>query len=474
MESPGNRFREDMSIKGIGTDKGTRLGAAPAAETRVLQMRIEATRANAGRSAGRPRLPRRVYQTLALLLLAGLFVAASLAAPPSSPSLGLDSAQAASNRGELRDKLDENQRKLGEIRKNIDQAEATKKAALQDISSLDQKIDGLEGELATVTRQRDAAEAKLSETRAELDRLETAIRERQKTLDKARQDLSIQQERVGERAAAIYKGGRVAYVEMLLNTERLLDLINRMDLLNRVIEQDQDVLNEIERLRTKVAREKDSLEQDQAQVAKVEAEQAKTTTRLEELVGLRVATLQELDGARDAKQAIVAKAETDKAAWEKQENSLLAESNSIEAELRSIASTPAAGSVSGTGQMIWPVSGRISSSFGYRVHPIFKTRKMHTGVDLAVGAGTPIKAADAGTVVFAGWRGGYGKTVIISHGGGLTTLYAHQSSLLVSNGQSVGKGSQVGRVGSTGYSTGPHLHFEVRRNGSPVNPLNFL
>ncbi len=462
-----------MSIRGIGK-RGTRPGAASAAKTRTPEMRAQATQAEADRGLGLPRLSRSRSRALALLLLAGLFVAASLLAPPSTRPPGLDSAQAATSRAQLRDKLDETQRKLGEIRKNIDQAEATKKAALQDISSLDQKIDGLEGELATVTRKRDAAEAKLSETRAELDRLETAIRERQKTLDKARQDLRVQQERVGERAAAIYKGGRIAYVEILLNTERLLDLINRMDLLNRVIEQDQDVLNEIERLRTKVAREKDSLEQDQAQVAKMEAEQAETTAHLEELVGLRVTTLRELDGARDAKQAIVAKAETDKAAWEKQENSLLAESNSIEAELRGIASTPAAGSVQGTGQMMWPVSGRISSSFGYRVHPIFKTRRMHTGIDIAVGAGTPIKAADAGTVVYAGWRGGYGKTVIISHGGGLTTLYAHQSALLVSNGQSVGKGSQVGRVGSTGYSTGPHLHFEVRRNGSPVNPLNFL
>jgi murein DD-endopeptidase MepM/ murein hydrolase activator NlpD len=121
-----------------------------------------------------------------------------------------------------------------------------------------------------------------------------------------------------------------------------------------------------------------------------------------------------------------------------------------------------------------PVPGAITSGFGYRMHPIFHVRKLHTGVDMHAGMGESIKAAAAGTVVFAGWRGGYGKCVIIDHGGGLATLYAHQSEILVSVGQVVKRGVVIGKVGSTGYSTGPHLHFEVRVNGTPVDPVGYL
>ena len=126
------------------------------------------------------------------------------------------------------------------------------------------------------------------------------------------------------------------------------------------------------------------------------------------------------------------------------------------------------------GGYIYPVRGPITSYFGYRIHPIYGTSRLHTGMDFGVGYGVPILAADNGVVIHSGWYGGYGNTVILDHGGGFTTLYAHASSLAVSNGQTVNQGQTVSRVGSTGNSTGPHLHFEVRYNGSPINPLSRL
>jgi murein DD-endopeptidase MepM/ murein hydrolase activator NlpD len=126
-----------------------------------------------------------------------------------------------------------------------------------------------------------------------------------------------------------------------------------------------------------------------------------------------------------------------------------------------------------SGRFIRPVEGRITSGYGMRVHPIFKVRKMHTGIDIAAPTGTPIHAADSGVVVEAGYIRGYGYTVIIDHGGGVATLYAHCSAILVAVGQEVKQGQIIARVGSTGYSTGPHLHFEVRINGEPVNPLSY-
>jgi murein DD-endopeptidase MepM/ murein hydrolase activator NlpD len=116
----------------------------------------------------------------------------------------------------------------------------------------------------------------------------------------------------------------------------------------------------------------------------------------------------------------------------------------------------------------------VVSPFGYRIHPIYGDRRLHTGVDFDASEGTPIHAAESGTVVSAGWMGGYGNATIIDHGNGLATLYAHQSAILVSGGQHVTRGQVIGRVGCTGACTGPHLHFEVRVNGTPVDPMPYL
>ncbi len=130
--------------------------------------------------------------------------------------------------------------------------------------------------------------------------------------------------------------------------------------------------------------------------------------------------------------------------------------------------------VRGSGIMALPSNGYISSPYGWRKHPLLGYRRLHTGMDFAAGYGSTIRAADSGTVIYSGWHGGYGKTVIINHGKGITTLYAHSSKLYVKSGESVKRGQAISAVGSTGLSTGPHLHFEVRKNGTPVNPANYL
>ncbi|HBF38949.1 MAG TPA: peptidase M23, partial [Firmicutes bacterium] len=134
------------------------------------------------------------------------------------------------------------------------------------------------------------------------------------------------------------------------------------------------------------------------------------------------------------------------------------------------------GEILGSGKMIWPVTGpiRITSPFGWRYHPILRTKKYHNGEDIAVSSGTPVHAADSGVVVVSGWEDGYGNYVAIDHGNGISTGYGHNSRLLVHQGERVTKGQIIAYSGSTGLSTGPHVHFEVRKNGVPIDPLPFL
>jgi len=198
-----------------------------------------------------------------------------------------------------------------------------------------------------------------------------------------------------------------------------------------------------------------------------------------------------LEKRKAEQQAILNKAQNDKATAEQAYNELEASSQQIGDMLRARAAARAAAAsgsdssggssdssyyqpVSGSGRFIWPVNGVITSPFGYRNHPIFGRQILHSGIDIGVDSGTPVHAADSGVVVEAGWLGGYGYAVVIDHGNGLSTLYGHNSSLNVSAGQSVSQGQVIAYSGSTGNSTGPHVHFEVRANGDPVDPTGYL
>ncbi len=221
-------------------------------------------------------------------------------------------------------------------------------------------------------------------------------------------------------------------------------------------------------------------------IAEAEAAAAvEEAERIEEELALKLVDYEEQQGVQAVLkaelEARVAEWEAEVADFEAEDDRLAAFIRTEEAKLNppttsgggggSTAPAPGTPSVSG---FQWPINAPVSSGFGYRVHPIFGTKRLHKGVDMGAGSGTPIAAAKDGTVLSAGWQGGYGNTVVISHGDGITTLYAHQSSIAVSAGQQVSRGDIIGYVGSTGWSTGPHLHFEVRVNGTPVDPMPYM
>lgn len=403
-------------------------------------------------------------------VLAVVFLAATLALLPVGP-LNPAVAQAATT-SELNRKFEDTRVQLQKVRAKIVKSEAARKAALGDIAALDQNIDGLEKEVRIVTAAWNSAADSLAGLREQLDKVTKDLNRKRGELRQTETDLQTQQGVFDDRLADVYKsGGRLAYMAAFLEPGSLSQMVNRIDLLSAIVDQDNTILSQIKDLKAKVVTQKVALEQQRVEAAAVEQRQSRVTEDLQAKADERQSALDDLEGARKAKQKIVAAAEKNQATWNKQEDSLLAESDHIGDLLRTASvGHPKAGK----GILAWPVDGAVTSAFGMRMHPIFHVMKMHTGVDMHAGMGVSIHAAAGGTVVHADWRGGYGKCVIVDHGGGLATLYAHQSQILVGVGQKVQRGQVIGKVGSTGYSTGPHLHFEVRVNGTPVDPLGYL
>ena len=176
----------------------------------------------------------------------------------------------------------------------------------------------------------------------------------------------------------------------------------------------------------------------------------------------------------ESQKALISRLKSDRRALEAAESQLSKDSETVTALIQQKVAANSGVMLRGTGQMVHPCAAIITSSFGWRLHPILGYEKFHSGIDFGADYGALIAAADRGTVIFAGWYGGYGNAVIVDHGGGITTLYGHTSDLYVSEGQSVQRGQAIAAVGSTGFSTGPHLHFEVRRDGAPIDPMAFL
>lgn len=300
-----------------------------------------------------------------------------------------------------------------------------------------------------------SAKDQLEETRANL-------RQARKRHQECCERLATHDKAVCERLKAMYEMGEPSYVEVLLNASSFSDFVERADYMQRVATQDSELLVRYVNDKREAERLRAQLEVDEAREASLAREQYKKKVAYES------------EAAKA--EALLEKANSERAAAEQQLAELEQASQEIEEMLRSIQTGRSgsglryAGTWSGWGSA--PIRGgyRISSRFGYRTHPITGRRSFHDGVDLACSSGTPIHAAANGRVVHAGWYGPYGIAVIIDHGSGWSTLYGHCSSLACGTGQTVSAGQVVGNVGSTGYSTGPHLHYSVRKYGAPVSP----
>ena len=328
------------------------------------------------------------------------------------------------------------------------------------LAVLDRDIAEVEADLASATERLQVSQSEVDQARRQVTRARARLR-------KARDD-------VRDRAVAAYvnnPGSEIAGA--VFEAHDLRSFGARTAYAKTVVEAHART---VERLRVArddaaAARREHQAALDVAVAARdtIEVQRAELEERHHAQAGLRAAAVAHEEHER----GLLDEVRDRRAGYESRLAALRRESDTISVFLRSIQAGQAV--VAGSGQLSVPISGaRLTSQFGPRVHPIFGTQRLHAGVDWAVPTGTPVRAAAAGRVVHAGDRGGYGRTVIIDHGGSLATLYAHLSVVSVGNGQNVERGQVIGAVGSTGFSTGPHLHFEVRVAGNPVDPLPYL
>jgi peptidoglycan DL-endopeptidase CwlO len=340
-----------------------------------------------------------------------------------------------------------------------------------DVAGFTRKINSLQGDITVLQTKQVRLQASLDRKRAELARIQEDLRRERLRLQRLRARLAEARAALSKRLVELYKADQPDLVTVVLESDGFADLLERTEFMQRVSHQDARIINIVVRAKkeaTATAKRLDRLEKRAALVAdQIEDEVNQVGAVKDQLVDRR-GRYQE---ARGQKSALLARTREDRHDLEGDLRALEAEQAKVLAALQASAasnSAPAGPIQQGSGGLIWPVSGPIVSGFGMR------WGRLHAGVDIAVPAGTPIRAAQSGRVVLLGWTGGYGNYTCIQHTGGLSTCYAHQSRYATSNGASVSKGQVIGYVGCTGHCFGDHLHFETRINGSPVNPAGYL
>ncbi len=358
--------------------------------------------------------------------------------------------------------------KLKRTRSKISAAQKSKASLGDEIARLEKQMVEIEARLDGLTDKIQVIGKKLGAKRAKLVALQKKLAAKRAELAEAERVFQLEQTEFQKRVAISYKTPETTYLDVLLESSSFDDLITRTSLVHDLILSNNQLVARLEASRDKVKREKQEIADAEHEVHVVVDELERQSAELVALRDQQAASRSAARAARSQKTRALLSVNNNLAELRRQEDRLLAESN----QLAGVIGSSSGGG--GTGRLIWPVPGAVCSPFGYRIHPIFHTRKFHTGIDIAAGYGTPIRAADSGSVIYATWMGGYGNVVIINHGGGLSTLYAHQASIRTSVGASVSRGQVIGVVGSTGYSTGPHLHFEVRVGGNPRNPMLYL
>ena len=321
-----------------------------------------------------------------------------------------------------------------------------------------QKVKQLESEIKTLDNRIYQTEVEINELGLQINDTKTQITEALDRLNKKQAELDAQNDALNMRLRSMYKNGDIGLLSVLLGSGTLTDLMTNMDMVQRIYDYDAKLLASLEDQYEVINQEKQDLLDLKAQLLELQDEAEKKKASLE---ADQIAAAQKREQVQQSNKDL-----------EAQIDAMKKEADALSAQIKLLQSSRAYVG----GKMLWPSqsSTRVTSPFGNRLHPILKVYKLHTGIDIGAPNGTNILAANDGTVISAGYNNSYGYMVMLDHGGGIVTLYAHCSKLLVSKGDAVARGQVIALVGSTGMSTGPHLHFEVRINGVYKNPLEYV
>lgn len=349
----------------------------------------------------------------------------------------------------LEDQLDSIKREKEETIEKIKDVKKSESEIINQVNEVEEKLLESLSELEELNKKLDNINKSISENTVDLMIKSKELDEIEIELDKKIQILN-------DRVASIYKYGNSNFFELFMNSESFLEFFSKIKLLNIIAQEDINIIQEIRDERQKLLNVKKNI----IELKGKKEENKKEVERLLSQAGIK---RDEIESIYNEKKALLEKTQQDKNALIAMDRQLTAKENEIKNALRNLTHGSAP-----TGKLLWPTSGRLSSGFGPR------GGRLHSGIDIYCRRGTPIIAADSGQVIQTGYHRGYGYFILIYHGGGFATFYAHLDGFAVSGGQSVSRGQTIGYVGTTGWTTGPHLHFEVRINGVAKNPMSYF
>ena len=352
---------------------------------------------------------------------------------------------------EVQTKIDQTKKKLSETKRRENSVLGTLLRTQQELERISSNLAGLNGKIANTEQRMNVITAEINRAQSELDQLKTEIGGHRSILD--------------QRLLAFYKYGYQSSLEILFTSRNFAEFVTRFEMIRRFTRVDVKVIRTLQTQQDLIAKKKQEILQKQQELSSQKSLflQLQIQNKQEQVRQIALS---------ENKQKELAALQNDRKSLEEALDELEQTSKDLEAQIRQYQNQSHA--ALGTGKYSWPVPGDVIQYFGWRIHPILRKRKFHSGIDIVAPQGTPISAADSGVVIFCGRNGGYGKMILLDHGSGYATLYGHCSLLLVDIGQAVTKGQVIANVGTTGLSTGPHLHFEIRKDGTPTDPLSYL